>query len=235
MYIAETFHSLQGEGALTGTPSFFIRTSGCNLRCRWCDTPYASWKPEGVQRSIDLLVTEATSQPACKHAVLTGGEPLAAKDIHSLAHALKHAGFHLTIETAGTIPPDGIPCDLASISPKLSNSTPPEDSLPDAQRQRHESIRLNPSIIASWMRHADYQLKFVVSSASDLAEIHSLRDALAREGVSPPASKIFLMPEGISIESLATKRSWLIDVCRETGFRLCERMHILWFGNKRGT
>jgi 7-carboxy-7-deazaguanine synthase len=235
MYLAETFHSLQGEGALTGTPSFFVRTSGCNLRCSWCDTPYASWKPEGTQLTIEEILAEAASRPACRHVVLTGGEPLLAKDIHSLAHAFRAAGHHITIETAGTLAPDNIACDLASLSPKLSNSTPHPDSLPSAQRERHESARLNPRVLAAWMRHCDHQLKFVVSSEGDLAEIHSLLDAIRREGVSPIPSRVFLMPEGITAAALESKRAWLLNVCQKTGFRLCERMHILWFGNKRGT
>lgn len=235
MYIAETFHSIQGEGALTGTPSFFVRTSGCNLRCRWCDTPYASWTPEGDQRTIESIVAEAASRPAPRHVVLTGGEPLMAKEIHALAHAFQNQGYHITIETAGTLPPNGIPCDLASLSPKLSNSTPSIGSLPDSQRQRHESLRLNPPVLAKWMRQGDYQLKFVVSTESDLDEIHALLDDLQREGVSPDPHRVFLMPEGVSASTLESKRAWLLAICQTTGFRLCERMHILWFGNKRGT
>jgi 7-carboxy-7-deazaguanine synthase len=235
MYIAETFHSIQGEGALTGTPSFFIRTSGCNLRCRWCDTPYASWNPEGTQRSVDSILEEAASRPAFRHVVLTGGEPLLAKEIHDLAQSFRTAGHHITIETAGTLAPDNIPCDLASLSPKLSNSTPPPNSLPEAQRQRHESQRLNPRVIAAWLRHCDYQLKFVVSQKSDLDEIHRLLEAINQEGVRPIPSRVFLMPEGITETELQSKRAWLPQICQETGFRLCERMHILWFGNRRGT
>ena len=235
MYIAETFHSLQGEGSLTGTPSFFVRTSGCNLRCRWCDTPYASWNPEGTQRSVDSLLQDAALKPSIRHVVLTGGEPLIAKDIHPLAQAFRSTGHHVTIETAGTIAPNGIACDLASLSPKLSNSTPDPSALPSAQLQRHESLRINPSILAAWMREYDYQLKFVVTDESDLEEIHNVLAAISREGVDPIPSRVFLMPEGITTAALASRRALLLEVCQENGFRLCERMHILWFGNKRGT
>ena len=62
--ISETFFSVQGEGKLTGVPSFFIRTSGCNLRCTWCDTPYASWNPERTIRSVDELVDEVVASGA---------------------------------------------------------------------------------------------------------------------------------------------------------------------------
>src|SRR5579885_2232990 len=73
--IAELFYSLQGEGALVGTPSVFIRTSGCNLRCAWCDTPYTSWNPEGAELSLDQIIQEVKAHPA-RHVVVTGGEPM---------------------------------------------------------------------------------------------------------------------------------------------------------------
>ena len=88
MRIAEIFHSIQGEGLLAGVPSIFIRTSGCNLRCHWCDTPYASWKPEGPEISIEEILKKLT-QWNCDHVVLTGGEPMIAPDLHELATALK--------------------------------------------------------------------------------------------------------------------------------------------------
>src|SRR5688572_20004036 len=125
MRISEIFYSIQGEGELTGVPSVFVRTSGCNLRCTWCDTKYASWNPEGEELSIDAIVEQVRTFPA-RHVVLTGGEPMVARGISELAQRLRDDGLHITIETAGTIAPDGIACDLASLSPKLSNSTPDE-------------------------------------------------------------------------------------------------------------
>ncbi len=99
MLISEIFYSVQGEGELTGVPSVFIRTSGCNLRCRWCDTPYASWNPEGTEMSIDQILAEVEKHPAA-HVVLTGGEPMVARGIHELAARLRALGKHITIETA---------------------------------------------------------------------------------------------------------------------------------------
>src|SRR5580700_4281475 len=100
MLISEIFHSVQGEGELTGVPSVFVRTSGCNLRCNWCDTPYTSWNPEGAEKSVEEIVEEVGKYPA-RHVVLTGGEPMVAKGIHTLAAALREKGKHITIETAG--------------------------------------------------------------------------------------------------------------------------------------
>src|SRR3954469_3527402 len=112
MLISEIFYSLQGEGELTGVPSVFVRTSGCNLRCAWCDTPYASWNPEGEQRSVTEILAAVEQHPSAQHVVVTGGEPMIAKDIRILAAAIKTTGRHVTIETAATVAPEGIACDL---------------------------------------------------------------------------------------------------------------------------
>ena len=88
MRIAEIFYSIQGEGILAGVPSIFIRTSGCNLRCHWCDTPYASWKPEGPEMSIEEILKKISGWD-CNHIVLTGGEPMIAPDLPELATALR--------------------------------------------------------------------------------------------------------------------------------------------------
>jgi 7-carboxy-7-deazaguanine synthase len=229
MRIAEIFYSIQGEGLLAGVPSIFIRTSGCNLRCHWCDTPYASWKPEGPEMSIEEILKKI-SEWDCNHIVLTGGEPMIAPDLPELAAVLKKQKKHITIETAGTILPNGIPCDLASISPKLSNSTPSPERDP-AWAKKHEATRLQPEVISEWIRKYPFQLKFVVSSENDLVEIKNL---LSR--IPPvPSDKILLMPEGIDVKALATRSPWLVDICKREGFRFCPRLHIELFGHTRGT
>ena len=100
MWISEIFYSLQGEGELTGVPSVFIRFAGCNLRCSWCDTKYASWTPEGTHLSMDEILAEVERHPAA-HVVLTGGEPMIAKELPDLASRLRAGGKHITIETGG--------------------------------------------------------------------------------------------------------------------------------------
>jgi len=229
MRIAEIFHSIQGEGLLAGVPSIFIRTSGCNLRCHWCDTPYASWKPEGPEMSVEEVLKKLTAWN-CDHVVLTGGEPMIAPDLPELATVLKTQKKHITIETAGTILPNGIPCDLASLSPKLSNSSPSPERDP-AWAKKHEATRLQPEVISEWIRKYPFQLKFVVSSENDLAEI---KDLLSR--LPPvPLHQILLMPEGIDVKTLATRSPWLVDICKREGFRFSPRLHIELFGHTRGT
>ena len=173
MLISEIFYSLQGEGQLAGVPSVFVRTSGCNLRCNWCDTPYASWNPEGRPMEVAEIVAEVVKHPA-KHVVLTGGEPMIAPGIHELAFQLQERGHHITIETAATVLPQGIACDLASLSPKLAHSAP-DTRLDDTWRRKHAELRWQPAVVADWIAAApDYQLKFVVSTEADVTELEEM-------------------------------------------------------------
>jgi len=92
--VSESFVSLQGEGALTGVPSWFVRLGGCNLRCVWCDTPYASWTPEYQNRAIDELIDEARAS-GTGFAVVTGGEPMIFPRVDSLCARLRELGASL--------------------------------------------------------------------------------------------------------------------------------------------
>lgn len=230
MLISEIFYSLQGEGELTGVPSVFVRTSGCNLRCNWCDTPYASWSPEGKQMTPDEIVAAVVVHPA-RHVVLTGGEPMIAPGIHELAFQLQERGYHITIETAATIPPGGIACDLASLSPKLAHSAP-DARLDDAWRKKHEALRWQPAVVASWLAVSNYQLKFVVGRESDVDEMEAM---LKETACAIPPSKVLLMPEGITVEALRSRAGWLSEICKARGYRYAPRLHIELYGNKRGT
>ena len=101
MLISEIYCSRQGEGILTGTQSVFVRTSGCNLRCGFCDTPFASWSPQGDSMQIEEIVHRIhESAGGAKHVVITGGEPMIAKDLAGLCKKIRSCGFHITIETA---------------------------------------------------------------------------------------------------------------------------------------
>lgn len=231
MKISELFFSIQGEGELTGVPSVFVRTSGCNLRCRWCDTKYASWKPEGENVTINDLLDKVCSYPA-RHVVISGGEPMIAKGIEEFTHLLKESGKHITIETAGTIAPNGIQCDLASLSPKLSDSTPKEGDINKEWIDRHESKRLDYDILSEWVNSYNFQLKFVVSKEEEIKEIQNVISRI--EGKILP-EKVLLMPEGIDPDTLRSRYDLLIDLCKENGYRLCHRLHIDLFGNTPGT
>jgi 7-carboxy-7-deazaguanine synthase len=229
MRLSELFYSIQGEGKLVGVPSVFVRASGCNLRCAWCDTPYASWNPEGEETSVEAIVARVMDHNA-GHVVLTGGEPMIMPDIAELAGALHEHGQHITIETAATVFKD-IAVDLASLSPKLSNSTPHKR---DSGRfaVAHERQRLNVPVIQKFIDTSpDFQLKFVVATESDLAEINAL---LAQLTEWQP-SDVLLMPEGTDRATLASRAGWIGDVCKRTGFRYCPRLHVELYGNTRGT
>ncbi len=238
--VSETFVSIQGEGKLTGVPSWFLRLAGCNLRCRWCDTPYASWNPESVKRTIGEVVQEALAgeKPGgrgagVRHAVITGGEPMIFPQLVPITQALHAGGMHITIETAGTVTLPGVRCHLMSISPKLANSTPigdPRDPS-GAWASRHDQRRLSFEALNELVASSpDRQLKFVVASPADLPEIESI---LARlRGWKP--DDVILMPEGVTVPDSASV-AWVVEACRERGWRYGDRLHIRLFGDTIGT
>jgi 7-carboxy-7-deazaguanine synthase len=228
--ISEIFYSLQGEGELTGLPSVFVRTSGCNLRCTWCDTPYASWNPEGTQQSIEAIVAEVQRHPT-RHVVLTGGEPMIAPQIRELAAELKLLGYHVTIETAATVAPGGIACELASLSPKLLNSAP-DGAQHATWRKKHEATRWQPDVVRAWIDNYSYQFKFVVAQPSDVDELEGMIEKLGR---NVPRHKVLLMPEGITMDVLRSRAAWLGELCKTRGYRYAHRLQIELYGNKRGT
>jgi 7-carboxy-7-deazaguanine synthase len=228
MRVAEIFHSIQGEGRLAGVPSVFIRTSGCNLRCVWCDTPYTSWEPEGEEKSLDDIVVEAKSYPA-RHAVLTGGEPLIAPEIEELTERLKAENYHITIETAATVFKP-VRCDLMSLSPKLANSTPWKRG--DGRfAWMHEQRRLDVAAIAEFIGHYDFQLKFVAEREDDFAEIEDILEKLG----AVDRARVLVMPQGQTREELAGRAPWVVELCKTHGFTYCPRLHIEIWGNRRGT
>ena len=224
MRIAEIFYSVQGEGTLAGVPSIFIRTSGCNLRCSWCDTPYASWNPEGEDWSIEAIVGETERYVAARHVVLTGGEPMIAPGIVELSERFRERGMHITIETAGTVVVP-VACDLMSVSPKLSNSTPD-----GAFRMQHERLRLQHDVLKRLTSEYEYQLKFVIARREDLEEAQAVILAL-----NAPPARVILMPEGTSADVIDERGVWIAELCKEYGYRFGPRLHVHLYGNRRGT
>ncbi len=230
MLISEIYRSCQGEGLLTGTPSVFVRTSGCNLRCGFCDTPFASWEPDGQPKTVNQIVKQVVEiSEQAQHIVITGGEPFLSRELNDLCRELRRSGFHITIETAGTIfrEPE---CDLMSISPKFSNSDPDLERAGE-WREKHQNTRYRPDIVRQLIQRYDYQLKFVVDAPDDMDEIQDYLRTLE----TVESDRVLLMPQGVEPNSLESKGEWLVSICQQHGFTFCPRKHIEWYGNRRGT
>ena len=232
--------SVQGEGSLVGVPSSFVRVSGCNLRCTWCDTPRTSWAPEGERATIAELLDWCAAGP--RHVVVTGGEPLLFGATASLTRELRARGHHVTIETAGTVECPGVEADLMSISPKLAHSTPWTRAAEQGKPQlavQHERARLDPALLRRLLAGFGWQLKFVVRTADDervAADVDEILALLAELEVGPEQrGQVLLMPEGVDADALRAGYARLLPVCHATGMRLGQRLHIELFGHTPGT
>jgi 7-carboxy-7-deazaguanine synthase len=225
MRISEIFYSLQGEGVLAGVPSVFVRLAGCPLRCRWCDTKYAWAEQAGRPYSVAEIVEQVRQWP-CGFVVVTGGEPMIHSDLPELVHQFKAAGKHVTIETAGIAYIPDLPCDLMSISPKLSNSVP-DDAKSAAI---HDAARLNLDVLRQLMDNYDYQLKFVVDSQADLQEIEETIEKLGNVN----RGKVMLMPQAATRDELLAKSPMVAELCKRAGLAFCQRLHVLLWNNARG-
>jgi 7-carboxy-7-deazaguanine synthase len=228
MKIAEIYRSVQGEGVLTGTPSVFVRASGCNLRCWFCDTPYASWRPEGADYTVDEIIAQIEEWD-CRHVVLTGGEPMLFTELLPVTVGLKQLGWHLTVETAGSLYLPVV-CDLMSISPKLAGSGPAVEDDPRWSR-RHQRSRHRPEVIHRLLAEYNYQLKFVIDRPAELDEVSTY--LLQFPEVDP--QRVLMMPQGVTEEQLHQRAGWLKPACVERGWNFCPRRQIEWFGLVRMT
>ena len=215
--IAETFYSIQGEGATAGLPAVFVRLQGCTVGCGWCDTKY-SWDPAGG-REVELpaLLEEVGAFP-CRRVVITGGEPLESALFPPLAAALADRGYVVEVETSGTrAPADEADAGIQwNVSLKLSSSGVPEDT------------RINPAAIRAFRARGAWW-KFVVSEPAEVGEVLGLAERFAL-----PRERILLQPEGLRTEALAARTLWLVEACKTHGFRFSPRLHILIWGAKRG-
>ena len=257
--------TIQGEGKLIGTSCLFIRTSACNLRCAWlgadgkgspCDTPYSSHKPEKNIMEIDDIievVVENTQEQKIKHIVISGGEPtMQTEALEELVERLHCLGYHITIETNGTIFSEKLAkfVDLVSLSPKLKSSTPFEKHLEGTGIkfnakwvEKHEKTRINIGVLRDWVYYSkkygnDFQLKFVISSQEDLQEcedlifqVESIGDLNNTKIIEP--SDICLMPEGVDVNSLNERTAWMLEEAIKRGWRFTPRLHVQLFGKNR--
>ncbi len=227
--ICEIYPCLQGEGSRAGTPSILIRTLGCNLRCRWCDTPYTSWQLEKGKYNTGDVLSIINTNPHIEEIIITGGEPTLCPDLDEIIDLCIEKEKKITLETNGTrLIAENLmkSIDLVSLSPKLSNSSPSDN----ATALRHNADRIHLPIIQKWIElSTNYQLKFVVSTPEDIREIKILKGELDLN-----RSNIYLMPEGRTENELQQKRQWLADLCIKEGFHYGERLHIIIYGNKRG-
>ena len=147
--ITETFLSLQGEANAVGWPTFFIRLTGCPLRCQYCDTAYAFHG--GEWRTVARLVDEARESRA-RHVCVTGGEPLAQRPCTTLLTVLCEAGFEVSLETSGAVDASGVDLRVARV---IDIKTP-------GSGESHRNLDL-----ARHDLRKDDQLKFVICDRAD--------------------------------------------------------------------
>lgn len=232
----EIFHSLQGEGISIGRPSVFVRLSGCNLACNWCDTPY-TWYFEGsnaahrssarfIRRDNSIAlsvenVAERIARFGCDHIIFTGGEPLLQQAALADVCALLGANRHIEIESNGTVLLDdrlAPHVDQLNLSPKLAHSG------------NSEHARINIEALQGLAQDPRAWFKFVVASPDDVTEL----DLLAERLGLPPA-RIILMGEGTTPDALNARAIWLAPLCVARGYRFTDRLHIHLYGDTRGT
>ena len=209
---------------MAGVPSVFIRLAGCSLRCRWCDTKYALDQEAGFHYSTDKIVQAVQQQARSKFVVITGGEPMINPDLPELVQKLKASEKHITIETAGIAFIPDLACDLMSISPKLSNSTPAAPQLAAV----HEDSRLDIAVLSELIDNYKYQLKFVVDSQADLPEIQQTVEKIG----NVDSDKVMLMPQAKTREEFLAKSPMVACLCKQTGFAFGQRLHLLLRNNQ---
>ncbi len=236
----EIFYSIQGEGKNLGQPSIFVRTSLCNLHCRWCDTDY-TWNWEGTRftHDNDVLpgyrkfkkseviaemeleeVAAAIQQYPCKNIILTGGEPMLQQPALTALMQTLGEGYWFEVETNGTLLPDpGFEAAVHqyNVSPKLSNSN------------NSKKLRERPKVYRYFAASEKAHFKFVVANPEELTEVLELVELY---GIT--SGRVFLMPEGTHPDRLAEKQQWLVEACKAHGFHFTSRLHIFIYGNKRG-
>lgn len=218
--ILELFKTIQGEGILQGMPSIILRLPGCNLQCAWCDTKHIL---SNKGRSVHFgYLLEEIGQMDCRNIIITGGEPLINDNIIEITKILKSFDYHITIETNGTILKPVI-CDLISISPKLKNSNPYSEN--SEQYTFYENIRENTDILKYYISRYNYQLKFIVESEHDIAEMFSLLEQIREVD----KERILITPQAATKIELMEKQKLILKYCLKYNLRYGNRLQLqLW-------
>src|SRR4051812_27560258 len=171
--VNEIFYSIQGESTRAGLPCVFVRLTACDLRCSWCDTPYAFH--EGRKMSIDDIVGEV-ERHGCQTVEITGGEPLLQEDVYPLMERLLGSGRTVMLETGGHRPIDRVPAAVV----KIVDVKCPASG---------ESVRNEWRNLERLAPHDE--VKFVVQ---DRADYEYARDVIARHDLSGRAAAILMSP-----------------------------------------
>jgi len=214
--VNEIFYTLQGEGALTGIPSVFVRLSGCPLRCKWCDTKYAWPSDCGDDYTIEQII-DAVVRYETDFVVITGGEPMTNPLLLNLCQALNACNKHITIETSGINYLFDLPIDMMSISPKLTNAV-------ESDCDEYEKY-LVPDVLKRLIEDYPYQLKFVISAESDIDEVQEILKKL------PPTDMAvtMLMPAAADRDEYLKNATMVAELCKKYGYRFSPRIQaILW-------
>jgi len=204
--VNEIFYSLQGEGADAGLPTIFIRLTGCNLRCSYCDTRYAFY--EGVEKGLNEILEELTAWN-CRRVCITGGEPLLQKDVHDLIDALLKKGYEVSIETNGSIAITRLMKKDVVI--KMDVKLP---SSGEHTKMVMENIHL--------LRNRD-ELKFIIGDRDDYEYAKKIMNE------HRPACQIIMQPVWGKGPELA---EWILE--DTLNVRLSLQLHKLLWGEKRG-
>ncbi|AFM14827.1 7-carboxy-7-deazaguanine synthase QueE [Turneriella parva] len=172
--VNEIFYSIQGEGSYALHPCVFVRLTGCNLRCTWCDTTYSFY--EGEPQTITQILQTVTGY-AAKNVEITGGEPLLQKNVYPLMHALHESGHKVLLETSGSVKVNQVPQFVHTI---LDMKAPGSG---EHKKNRYENLQLLKSsddlkiVIAN---HEDFQF------AEDLIREHKVEALLQNPVIIQP-------------------------------------------------
>ncbi|MBF0467737.1 MAG: radical SAM protein [Desulfamplus sp.] len=210
--ICEIFYSLQGESTFSGLPCVFVRLTGCNLDCTWCDTLYA--KKEGALMEIEEIISKVRTF-GCGLVEITGGEPLIQKDTSILVDKLLNLGYQVLVETNGTIAIDNISARCIRI---VDIKCPSSGELSRNLLQNIDLLGENDEIKFVIANRTDYEFARNLIINTELQKLGALRIHL-----SPVYGEI--QPEILA--------SWILD--DRLGARLSMQLHkLIWHPDKRG-